>query len=94
MSVNNFKKETIKIFKALSDPTRYKLIKMLAQNKELSCEAINNAFKLSRSAMSNHFRIIENAGLLKIKKNGVYHFFSLNKKYLEKFIPDFSKIHK
>lgn len=91
--MDNFTKESIKVFKALSDATRYKLIKILAKNKEISCMDISKFFNLSRPAMSNHFRILENAGLIHIRKEGIYHFFSLNKKQLEKIVPNFNKIH-
>ena len=92
--MNNFKNETIKVFKALSDSTRYEIIKMLAKGRELSCEKINNTFNLSRPAMSNHFKILDNANLISVRKEGTYHFIKLNKTYLEKYIPLFSKIHK
>ncbi len=92
--MNNFANESVKIFKAFSDSTRYNMIKMLAKADELSCEEINNAFKLSKAAMSNHFKILENANLITIRKEGTYHFIRLNKDYLEKYIPSFAKIHK
>ena len=90
--MENFTKDAIKIFKALSDPVRYEMVKMLITG-EKSCGDFNKAFKLSRPAMSHHYRILENAGLVNMRKEGLHGYFLLDKEKLEKFIPEFSKIH-
>lgn len=90
--MENFKKNAIKIFRALSDPIRYEMVKMLVSG-EKSCGDFNKAFKISKPAMSHHYRILENADLVNMRKEGLHAYFSLNKEKLEKFIPNFSKIY-
>ena len=89
----DFSKEAVTVFNALADPTRYKIIQMLARKEEISCQDIARAFKLSRPALSNHFRVLNHAGLIEVRKEGVYHFFILNRAYLDKFIPSFAQVH-
>jgi len=43
--------------------------------------------------MSHHYRVLENAGLLSSRKEGVYVYFRLDKERLERFVPGFDQAH-
>jgi ArsR family transcriptional regulator len=90
---SDFSQEAIKVFKALSDPTRYELIKMLLNCAELGCGDLEDAFRLSRSAMSHHYRVLENAGLVASRKEGLHVYYRLEREQLDKFLPDFPQVH-
>ncbi len=90
---SEFSAEAIRIFKALSDPTRYQMVRMLLNCSELGCVELEKAFELSKPAMSHHYRVLENAGLLSSRKEGVYVYFRLDKKRLERFLPGFDQVH-
>jgi DNA-binding transcriptional ArsR family regulator len=90
---SEFSVEAIRIFKALSDPTRYQMVRMLLNCNELGCVEFEKAFELSKPAMSHHYRVLENAGLLSSRKEGVYVYFSLDKEWLERFLPGFDQAH-
>lgn len=90
---SEFSVEAIRIFKALSDPTRYQMVRMLLNCNELGCVEFEKAFELSKPAMSHHYRVLENAGLLSSRKEGVYVYFSLDKERLERFLPGFDQAH-
>ncbi len=91
--VSDFSQEAIKIFKALSDPTRYEIIKMLFISEEMGCGEFECAFQLSRSAMSHHYRVLENAGLVASRKQGLHVYYRLEREQVDRFLPSFYQIH-
>ena len=88
-----FEKQAAAIFKALSDRTRYRAVCMLLRADEVSCGEISDAFPLSAPALSHHFRVLENCGLMESRKAGLHIYFRLNRAQLERFLPDFECIH-
>ncbi|WP_417482652.1 autorepressor SdpR family transcription factor [Maricaulis sp.] len=62
-------------FKALSDPTRRRVLELLKQGP-LSAGELADQFVVSKSTMSAHFAILREAGLVASEKRGksvVYH---------------------
>lgn len=57
------------IFQAIADPTRRELLSLLAE-KELSVTVISGHFPISRTAVSKHLHILEEAGLVSERKVG------------------------
>lgn len=57
--------------KALSDPNRLKIVKMLQQRALCVCE-IQSALEISQPNVSSHLRILENAGLVEFRKDGLW----------------------
>lgn len=90
---SDFSQEAIKVFKALSDPTRYEIVRMLVCYEELGCEDFRCAFQKSKPAMSHHYRVLENAGLVVYRKDGVHVYYRLHREQLDRFLPDFSHAH-
>lgn len=82
----------VKIFRALADETRFEIVRTIAVRGEVPCAELVEEFSLSRPALSHHFRILKEAGLVKARKSGQYYFFSLNKKYLERFGSNFIEV--
>jgi len=64
-------KEFIKVMKALSDPNRVKILKILQHRMLCVCET-QNALGLAQPTISKHFKILENAGLVSRKKDGLW----------------------
>jgi len=90
---SQFSAEAIRVFRALSDPTRYQMVRMLLNCDELGCVELEKAFDLSKPAMSHHYRVLENAGLFSSRKEGVYVYFRLDRERLERFLPGFDQAH-
>ena len=61
----------VKVMKALSDPNRVKIIKVLQQKNMCVCE-LQAALNLAQSTVSKHLRILEEAGLVDYKKDGLW----------------------
>jgi ArsR family transcriptional regulator, arsenate/arsenite/antimonite-responsive transcriptional repressor len=64
-------KDFIKVMKALSDPNRVKIVKMLQQKKMCVCE-IREALQIAQPSASKHLKILEEAGLVGSMKNGLW----------------------
>ena len=80
--------EITKIFKALSDPTRFKIFLLL--NDRVSCvNALVNFLQISQPAVSQHLKILREAGLVKIEKRGYWVHYSSDKEKIDKFLKDF-----
>jgi ArsR family transcriptional regulator, arsenate/arsenite/antimonite-responsive transcriptional repressor len=61
----------IKVMKALSDPARVKIIKMLQRRPMCVCE-IREALQIAQPSVSKHLKILENAGLIDHRKDGLW----------------------
>ena len=63
-------REFIKVMKALSDPNRVKMIKLLQRRMLCVCE-IQEALGLAQSTASKHLKILEEAELITYSKDGL-----------------------
>jgi ArsR family transcriptional regulator len=64
-------KDFIKVMKALSDPNRVKIIKMLQHKSICVCE-MREALQVSQPSVSKNLKILEDAGLVDYKKDGLW----------------------
>ncbi len=70
-------KDFIRVMKALSDPNRVKVVKMLQQKEMCVCE-IQFALGLAQPTISKHLKILEDAGILQSRKEGLWVNYSLS----------------
>lgn len=61
----------LKVMKALSDRNRVKIIKMLQRREMCVCE-MRAALGLAQPSVSKHLRILEEAGLVESRKDGLW----------------------
>ena len=64
-------------FKALSDPTRRKILQMLKE-KDLSAGEIADAFHISKPSISHHLSLLKQANLVMDERQGQNIYYSLN----------------
>lgn len=64
-------KEFIRVMKAASDPTRVKIMKMLERRVMCVCE-IQSALGAAQSTASKHLKILEDAGIVVSRKDGLW----------------------
>jgi ArsR family transcriptional regulator len=64
-------KDFTKVMKALSDPNRVKIVKMLQHKGMCVCE-IREALQVSQPSVSKNLKILEDAGLVDFHKNGLW----------------------
>jgi len=67
--------KALSYFKALSDETRIRLVKLL-EYKELSVNEIMAVLRMGQSRISRHLRILTDSGLLKSRRDGLWVFYS------------------
>ena len=64
-------KDFIKVMKALSEPNRVKIVKML-QNKLLCVCEMQASLGIAQPSVSKHLKILEDAGFVDSKKDGLW----------------------
>ena len=64
-------KAFIKVMKALSDPNRVKIIKLLQQRMMCVCE-LQASLRVAQPTVSKHLKILEEAGLVSFRKDGLW----------------------
>lgn len=69
-------RELIKVMKAVSDPMRIKILKMLQRKMMCVCE-IQTALGLAQSSTSKHLKLLEEAGFITYHKDGLWVNYSL-----------------
>lgn len=72
-------------FKALSDPTRRKIIEML-RNGKMTAGDIVDRFQMTGASISHHLSILKNAGLVTDDKQGKYIYYELNLSVVEEIL--------
>ncbi len=71
-----------KVFKAISDKNRRKIIRLLKKS-ELTAGEIAEHFMISKPSISEHLKILKNADLIASEKNGQFITYFLNTTVLE-----------
>jgi ArsR family transcriptional regulator len=66
-----------KIFKALGDETRLEIVRMLVDKERCVC-AFLTSFPMSQPAISNHLRVLREAGVVIDSREGRWIFYRLN----------------
>lgn len=80
-------------FKALADPTRRKILELLAV-KDKNAGEIAEYFNISKPSISHHLSILKNAGLIMDERQGQNIMYSLNTTVFQdviKWFFDFTK---
>jgi len=71
-----------KIYRALSDPTRRRILQLLREG-DLQAGELADYFELSKPTLSKHFSILKEAGLIDGEKTGTAIRYSLHVSVLE-----------
>ncbi len=78
-------------FKVLSVETRIKIIELLKVGP-LSVNTIAEALGISQSAVSQHLRVLKQAGLVADERKGYHIYYSLNRDKLERYQQELIKV--
>jgi ArsR family transcriptional regulator len=63
--------DLLRVMKAFSDPNRIKIIKMLQHKVMCVCE-LQAALQLAQPTVSSHLKMLEEAGLVRSRKEGLW----------------------
>jgi ArsR family transcriptional regulator len=78
------------IFKALGEPTRLKIVKLLADRELCVCD-LEEVMQISQPRISQHLKVLKHAGLINERKEGQRSICSLNRDLLSKSIEQFEQ---
>lgn len=81
----------LEFFKASSDPTRVKIMKIL-KRKEMCVSEICKHFEMKQPSVSHHLSILKNVGIIEARKDGKEVFYTVNKKIINSCCSEFNKI--
>jgi ArsR family transcriptional regulator, arsenate/arsenite/antimonite-responsive transcriptional repressor len=71
------------VFKALADPTRRQILRMLNRRLEMSAGEIAGAFDMSAPSISHHFNVLKEADLISQRRDRQQILYSLNTTVVE-----------
>jgi DNA-binding transcriptional ArsR family regulator len=66
------------VFYALAEPTRRSIIELLAQHGRLPASAIASRFRSTPSAISQHLKVLLQARLVQVERQGQQRLYSLD----------------
>lgn len=66
----NSEELSVRIFKALGHPIRYKIVKFLYDGPKCVCK-LNESIEFSQANLSQHLKILKEAGILTSEKKGM-----------------------
>ncbi|MBW1697924.1 MAG: winged helix-turn-helix transcriptional regulator [Deltaproteobacteria bacterium] len=78
-------------FKALGDATRFKIIELLLGH-DLCVGALARRLKVSEAAISQHLRVLREAGLVRGEKRGYWTHYTVKTDVLEKIADDLKQM--
>lgn len=68
-------REAVRVARALGDPTRFGLLRCIAERGEICCRDLTVLFRLSQATVSHHLRILSEAGLVTSRRAGQFSYF-------------------
>jgi len=79
-----------KIFKALADTNRRKILTLL-KKKDMSVNEILRYFQIGQATISSHLAILRKSNLVNVKKSERLRIYSINKEVLNKFVLEMNR---
>ena len=65
-------------FKSLSDPVRIRILNILSNGEQCVCNLVQ-ILNIPQSTISRQLGILKNAEIINIRKEGLWHYYDLNK---------------
>lgn len=73
--------------KAIADPTRLEMLLLIGETGEYACTALEQRLPISKSTISYHVKILTQAGLVRVRREGRYFHYELQRDVLDYFAP-------
>lgn len=77
--------QRIKVTKALADPTRFQLLQTIAGRGETCCGELVRQFPFAQATISRHLKILTDAGLVEVRRDGPFHYYRMLRDVLEQY---------
>lgn len=79
------REEIIAISKALSNETRYMILREIPADGQKCCKDLSECFGISKPTVTHHINKLRELGLLKSFKEQTYHYLTRNQEKLNKY---------
>jgi len=79
-------RELVKVLKAVADPNRLRIFKMLQHKKMCVCE-LSAALGISAPSVSRHLSLMKDAGLIEDERDGIWTNYTLCRVKLNRYAP-------
>lgn len=73
----------VRVLKALGDKSRFRMVQEIARAGELSCGQVGERFDLTQPTVSHHLKILADAEVLLVRREGQHAFISVNGQLLD-----------
>ena len=83
--------DPVTVFKALADPTRLKILEIIQNREKCICEIIPYT-KKSQPNVSQHLKILKNAGIITERKDGAKIMLNVSNNQIYQVIKEVKKI--
>lgn len=70
------------VFYALAEPTRRRIVELLAVQGQLSASAISHHFRVSQPAISQHLKVLRELNIIKMQKHAQQRLYQVNRQIL------------
>jgi ArsR family transcriptional regulator len=64
--------QLVRVAKALSDATRFRILKAIALNGDISCGKLAEHFHVTHATVSHHLKILSDSGLINLRRKGQF----------------------
>jgi len=82
----------IEVFRAIGDPVRWSILAQLAAVDELPCADLEKTLPVSKPTISYHAKILQQAGLLAVRKDGRNYFYALRRDVLREALGELGRL--
>jgi len=79
MSMTAHEIAALRVARALGDPTRFRLLREIAERGEVSCRDLTARLRIAQATVSHHLRVLSEAGLVTARAEGAYHWYSVRR---------------
>lgn len=73
------------VARAIADPTRYRMLQEIRAAGEMTCGELHARFPLSQATVSHHIKTLQQAGLLRVRAEGLFRHLSAESSRLSAF---------
>jgi ArsR family transcriptional regulator len=78
------RQEIVALFKALADPTRFEIFRLIAAQSDSICVChITDRFDVSQPTISHHLKVLREVGLISVSRRGVWAYYAVDSRGLE-----------
>lgn len=89
--IMNQQEMSVKIFKAIGHPIRYKIVKFLYEGPKCVCK-LNENIEFSQANLSQHLKILKDAGILTSEKIGMEIHYSIRNEEIKNIIDSVDRL--